>query len=158
MNKQKRIISFSVLLLSMSWLNPAISSYMQSSTGGVTGIAVKSEGGIGGPDLIFESFAVSYKDAGDPLSEPVSNIMLASNISEATRDPFTFSQDFAPLDSINNDLRIQQVLDSDVSGTNAHNLTESLKASSSGIPIPATIWLFGAALIGFVGLSRRTSI
>lgn len=26
------------------------------------------------------------------------------------------------------------------------------------VPVPATIWLFGTALLGFVGMSRRTSI
>ena len=28
----------------------------------------------------------------------------------------------------------------------------------SAVPIPAAIWLFGTALIGFVGMSRRTSV
>jgi len=28
----------------------------------------------------------------------------------------------------------------------------------SAVPVPAAIWLFGTALIGFVGLSRRTSL
>jgi hypothetical protein len=28
----------------------------------------------------------------------------------------------------------------------------------SAVPVPAAIWLFGSALIGFVGMSRRTSV
>jgi hypothetical protein len=28
----------------------------------------------------------------------------------------------------------------------------------SAVPVPAAIWLFGTALIGFVGMSRRTSV
>jgi hypothetical protein len=31
-------------------------------------------------------------------------------------------------------------------------------AAPSAVPVPATVWLFGSALIGFVGLSRRTSV
>jgi hypothetical protein len=28
----------------------------------------------------------------------------------------------------------------------------------SAVPVPAAVWLFGSALLGFVGLSRRTNI
>lgn len=38
----------------------------------------------------------------------------------------------------------------------AEYLTAKLKVSP--IPIPATYWLFGTALLGFIGFSRRTSI
>ena len=31
-------------------------------------------------------------------------------------------------------------------------------AAPSAVPVPAAVWLFGSALIGFVGLSRRTSV
>ena len=30
--------------------------------------------------------------------------------------------------------------------------------SLSGVPIPAAVWLFGTALIGFIGVSRRTKV
>lgn len=30
--------------------------------------------------------------------------------------------------------------------------------SVSAVPVPAAIWLFGSALVGFVGMSRRTSV
>lgn len=33
-----------------------------------------------------------------------------------------------------------------------------LNITVSAVPIPAAIWLFGTALIGFVGMSRRTSV
>jgi hypothetical protein len=33
-----------------------------------------------------------------------------------------------------------------------------LNINVSAVPVPAAIWLFGTALIGFVGMSRRTSI
>ncbi|MCP4768128.1 MAG: PEP-CTERM sorting domain-containing protein [Gammaproteobacteria bacterium] len=26
------------------------------------------------------------------------------------------------------------------------------------VPVPAAIWLFGTALIGFIGISRRTNL
>jgi hypothetical protein len=38
----------------------------------------------------------------------------------------------------------------------AYNTSEYLKASV--VPVPAAIWLFGTALIGFVGMSRRTKV
>ena len=28
----------------------------------------------------------------------------------------------------------------------------------SAVPVPATVWLFGTALIGFIGFSRRTKV
>ncbi len=28
----------------------------------------------------------------------------------------------------------------------------------SAVPVPAAIWLFGTALIGFIGISRRTNL
>jgi hypothetical protein len=31
-------------------------------------------------------------------------------------------------------------------------------AAPSAVPVPAAVWLFGTALIGFVGMSRRTSV
>ena len=34
----------------------------------------------------------------------------------------------------------------------------SLNINVSPVPVPAAFWLFGTALIGFVGVSRRTSI
>lgn len=36
--------------------------------------------------------------------------------------------------------------------------TVALKITVSPIPVPAAVWLFGTALIGFVGMSRRKSI
>jgi hypothetical protein len=35
---------------------------------------------------------------------------------------------------------------------------DNYNASVSAVPIPASFWLFGTALIGFVGMSRRTKV
>jgi len=46
-------------------------------------------------------------------------------------------------------------------GNNGEKLTGSIEISDISIPavpIPAAIWLFGTALIGFVGMSRRRKI
>jgi hypothetical protein len=40
----------------------------------------------------------------------------------------------------------------------ATNTPEYLKATISTVPVPAAFWLFGTALIGFVGMSRRRKI
>jgi hypothetical protein len=34
----------------------------------------------------------------------------------------------------------------------------ALSISVSPVPVPAAVWLFGTALIGFVGMSRKTSV
>ena len=36
--------------------------------------------------------------------------------------------------------------------------SESFVTSMSPVPVPAAIWLFGTALIGFVGMSRKTKV
>jgi len=36
--------------------------------------------------------------------------------------------------------------------------SESLSLNPSPVPVPAAVWLFGTALIGFVGMSRRTKV
>jgi len=47
-------------------------------------------------------------------------------------------------------------------GLHAHSFndgeSESFVTSLSPVPVPAAIWLFGTALIGFIGFSRRTTI
>jgi len=39
-----------------------------------------------------------------------------------------------------------------------HNTSGLAFASPNPIPIPAAVWLFGTALIGFVGMSRRRAV
>lgn len=34
----------------------------------------------------------------------------------------------------------------------------AIGSSPSAVPVPAAVWLFGTALIGFVGLSRRRKV
>jgi hypothetical protein len=38
------------------------------------------------------------------------------------------------------------------------NLTFDGDISASAVPVPAAIWLFGTALLGFVGMSRKTKV
>jgi hypothetical protein len=45
-----------------------------------------------------------------------------------------------------------------VGGTDFGDGDVNLNLSVSAIPVPAAVWLFGTALIGFIGMSRRTSI
>ncbi len=35
---------------------------------------------------------------------------------------------------------------------------DNLSYNVSIVPVPAAVWLFGTALLGFIGLSRRTSV
>lgn len=42
-------------------------------------------------------------------------------------------------------------------GTAANGLVIGTAAAVSGVPVPAAVWLFGSALMGLVGASRRKS-
>jgi len=43
-------------------------------------------------------------------------------------------------------------------GTESYIASELTLKSVSAVPVPAAVWLFGTALIGFIGFSRRTSV
>ena len=47
---------------------------------------------------------------------------------------------------------------SSISLTDPNPTPSNWVTGPSPVPVPAAIWLFGSALIGFVGISRRTSI
>ncbi len=61
---------------------------------------------------------------------------------------------YAGLDS-SIDMRINDTNYGDNSGSLNVRI---LDASVSAVPVPAAFWLFGTALLGFVGISRRTQI
>ena len=42
--------------------------------------------------------------------------------------------------------------------TGTFNRYAELNISISPVPVPAAVWLFGTALIGFIGMSRRTNV
>lgn len=120
--------------------------------------------GINDPDWFFESVSVFGKKAGGALTEIASTKTLASEISTATQDPFTWSLSLSSLALANsdNDVWIQlgfgSETDNNGSTVYATNTAEYLKATISTVPVPAAVWLFGTALLGFVGMSRRTAI
>ena len=44
-------------------------------------------------------------------------------------------------------------------GTNTPEyLKAKLEVTPAVVPVPAAFWLFGTALIGFIGISRRTRV
>jgi hypothetical protein len=43
-------------------------------------------------------------------------------------------------------------------GARDADLEDNFIGSLSVVPVPAAFWLFGAALIGFIGFSRRTTV
>jgi hypothetical protein len=44
-------------------------------------------------------------------------------------------------------------------GTNTNNYSHYTEYGAlSAVPVPAAVWLFGTALIGFIGFSRRTKV
>jgi len=97
-----------------------------------------------------------------------------------SNDPFTWSLDLAVLDIALGALDIMDNLNQGIQEKggvwiqlgfgakycpnnhcrNGTNTAEYLKAklSVSAVPVPAAFWLFGTALIGFIGVSRRTRV
>ena len=47
---------------------------------------------------------------------------------------------------------------SDIGIPNARLNLDISAVPIGAVPVPAAVWLFGTALIGFVGMSRRTSV
>jgi hypothetical protein len=89
---------------------------------------------------------------------------------EATRDSgtsnlldsllyYTFASDgFATLrvSDCNFNLSASACDETTILKTAAYDL--QISRSLSAVPVPAAVWLFGTALIGFIGMSRRTSV
>lgn len=46
----------------------------------------------------------------------------------------------------------------DINGDNINPTPSNWVTSPSPVPVPAAVWLFGTALIGFIGFSRRRSV
>ncbi len=111
--------------------------------------------GINDPDWFFES--VSLTAINGAIETDLGFYTHADDLG-ATSDPFVWSLDLAALGTLDNDFWIQLGFGSDTSGNRARNTAEYLSASISAVPVPAAFWLFGTALIGFIGVSRRTKI
>jgi hypothetical protein len=69
----------------------------------------------------------------------------------------TFASDgFATLKVAQCNFVSNACIDGEISNTASYDL--QISRSLSPVPVPAAVWLFGSALIGFVGMSRRTSV
>jgi len=105
------------------------------------------------------------------------NGIAASTTPDTPVDPFTWHLDLAALGILNNTGGLNdsasalggfwiqlgfgsQYKYSDGVARTGKNTSEFLTAqlNVSPVPVPAAVWLFGTALIGFVGMSRRTKI
>ena len=117
--------------------------------------------GINDPDWFFESVSVTGITGGvtTNIAGPYTQ---ASSIPSATQDPFTWSLSLSSLGPLEDNVWIQLGFGSQTdhygNPVNATNTPEYLKATVSAVPVPAAVWLFGTALIGFVGMSRRTAV
>jgi hypothetical protein len=126
---------------------------------------------INDPNGFFESMSLSYWDGADyQLIDGVikNSSHMSGTVNIDSVDPITWNLDLAALgilgdlnDSNTNDngFWIQLGFGSDYY-TRGKNTAEYLTAALtvSPVPVPAAIWLFGTALIGFVGMSRRTKV
>ena len=117
--------------------------------------------GIHDPNWFYESVSVTGITGG-VTTDIAGPYTLASSISSATQDPFTWSLSLSSLGPLQDDVWIQlgfgSKTDNNGNTVYATNTPEYLKATISTVPIPAAIWLFGTALIGFVGMSRKTAV
>ena len=131
---------------------------------------------VNDPNGFFESMSLSYWDWNDPdfelvsLSGAIKNTseLFGSSTSSGKNDPITWSlnlESLGILDALNDSQTnhqgfwIQLGFGSTYTGTGS-NTPEYLTAelTVAPVPVPAAIWLFGTALIGFVGMSRRTAV
>ena len=65
---------------------------------------------------------------------------------------------FAMLLAALNDGRLNIALHAQAIGTGSSETSEWLYLAPSPVPVPAAVWLFGTALLGFIGMSRRTKV
>jgi hypothetical protein len=109
--------------------------------------------GVNDPYWFWESVSVSAQNGGASLG--TGPIFEGSDIPTSSSDAFSWSLPLAGLGALGDDLWVQLGFGS-YAKYHAYNSAEYLKASV--VPVPAAIWLFGTALIGFVGMSRRTKV
>ncbi len=126
---------------------------------------------INDPNGFFESMSLSYWNgsAFASLNSPttIKNSADMKGVVDASAiDPITWNLDLALiLGDLNssqtneNGFWIQLGFGSKYNST-GWNTPEYLTASLtvSPVPVPAAVWLFGTALLGFVGMSRRTVV
>jgi hypothetical protein len=132
---------------------------------------------INDPNGFFESVSLSLWDGngdGSSLDLVQGTVKAPGDITAGTLDvggidPITWSLDLAALgflDEVENSrasrqgLWVQLGFGSYFSGMKGKNTPEYLQATLevSPVPIPSALWLFGSALVGFIGMSRRTRV
>lgn len=135
--------------------------------------------GVNDPTGFFESVSLSLWDGnGDGSSLDLVQAtakapgdVTAGTLDTSGTDPITWSLDLAALgflDELENSRStqdgfwVQLGFGSYYSGKKGTNTPEYLKAklevTPAVVPIPSAVWLFGSALIGFIGISRRTRV
>jgi len=124
---------------------------------------------INDPYKFFESMSLSYWNgsAFALLGSTIKNTGdMAGDVYVSATDPITWNLDLASIlvdpnsSQTNGDGFWIQLGFGSKYDWNGRNTPEYLTASLtvSSVPVPAAIWLFGTALIGFVGMSRRTVV
>jgi len=126
---------------------------------------------INDPYQFYESMSLSYWDGSnfDSLNAPTiikSSGDMNGVVDASAEDPISWNLDLAAILGDLNDSQsnyngfwIQFGFGSDYYRTGS-NTPEYLTASLNltPVPVPAAFWMFGTALIGFVGFSRRTTL
>jgi hypothetical protein len=111
---------------------------------------------------------------GSPLGAGLQELQRGNNLSDTgwvlgTTYEFTF--DFGPN---NLDVFVNSVLELSIvgnfndgrfgfynfsqAGVNYSGFTKDPGSFPSAVPVPAAVWLFGTALVGFIGYSRRRNL
>ena len=127
------------------------------------------------PNLIVDSIVLSFTSAFDPLQlGTVFNLDLHNNQANLFDDNFlnassgadisaSFFDSFGPETGPLTTTFFGAIWDFQISPGTVYpfqdwKLTINTSGSIPAVPVPAAFWLFGTALVGFIGISRRRKV
>ena len=129
-----------------------------------SGVSFSSPASPGAPPAGASGFDASYSaDSDSPIVANGINQAAADSTSEWLKIEFDYANPltttYTMLIAALNDGRLNIALHAQAIGTGANETSEWLYITPpSPVPVPAAVWLFGTALIGFIGFSRRTKV
>ena len=129
------------------------------------GVSFSSPASPGAPPVGASGFDASYSaDSDSPITERGINQAADNTSDEWLKIEFDYTvanplTTYAMLIAALNAGTLNIALHAQAIGTDPNETSEWLYITPpSPVPVPAAVWLFGTALIGFIGFSRRTKV